>query len=122
VGRWTVNLAESEPPGAAREGSTLEFLRDGDTTTFTQGAPGQTGSVTQEFRVDGEERPLGPTIVSVATLTSSRIIDLVMTIEGDVYGRATYEVSPDGLTLIVKSSTRIPNRPVQESVMVFDRQ
>ena len=98
----------------------MQFVTDGGTTTLIQRVPGQPADT--RFSADGRRQMLAPGIAAVTTIPRADVFEVVMTIRGDLYGRATYEVSADGRTLVGRLSTHLPDAPVTESVLVFDRE
>jgi len=121
LGDWVIDTASSSALYAPPAGTTLVFTAEGGVTRLTQRVPGEQ-SVSQSFVADDTERRLTPDVSAVARMPGANVFELVTTIGGDEYGRARYVASDDGHRIVVTSTTRIPNREVQETVMVFVRQ
>ena len=121
VGTWRANLSRSEqPPSHIREGTTLEVVVEGDTLHLLTRAPGQ-DAMGQMLRVDGEYAPGDSGITFTTVRPEPRRLEVVLTDDGVLRGSWTYQVSPDGERLVVRATRSYQNRPVEESVVVYDR-
>jgi hypothetical protein len=121
VGTWRANLSRSEqPPNHIREGTTLEVVVDGDMLNLLTRAPGQ-DAMGQTLRVDGEYAPGDSGITFTTVRPGPRRLEVALRDGGVLRGSWTYQVSPDGERLVVQATRRYPNRPVEESVVVYDR-
>ncbi len=119
AGTWRANLSRSEqPPSHIREGTTLEVVVDGDLLNLLTRAPGQ-DAMGQTLGIDGEYAPGDSGITFTTARPEPRRLEVALTDDGVLRGSWTYQVSPDGERLVVQATRSYPNRPVEESVVVY---
>ena len=110
VGTWKANLARSKRHTANEfQAATINFDVSGDTVTITDGcveADGKKLHGRNTLKVDGQEHATDRAgYVMVAKWRGSHIMETVATKDGEVVGRGTYEVSPDGMTMTVSDGS-----------------
>jgi hypothetical protein len=116
AGTWTADVSRStRHPLNEFHSATLQFAVAGDTVTITDLVIDATGPEEHRntIRADGATYPseYGGYDVTGRWL-SSRVLEAVVTKDGRIEGRVTYEVSADGRTLTVSTG---------EQVGVFER-
>src|SRR5262245_20987762 len=115
-GTWIANRSKSTPhPDNPYLGATLRFEVSGDIVTIADVVVDAAGRETRGLNrldADGTEHPSEYGYVVTAKWLSSRVLDAVVTRDGRVEGRVTYQVSPDGRTLTLSTG---------EHTSVFER-
>jgi Glyoxalase superfamily protein len=116
AGTWRADVSKSKRhPLNEFQSATLQFAVSGDTVTITDVVIEANGREEHRntIQADGEEHPseYGGYVVT-GRWRGARVLDAVVTKDGQVEGRVTYEVSADGRTLTVSTG---------EQVGVFDR-
>ena len=110
AGTWTANLAKSAPhPANPFQSATLEFTVVGNTVTIAQVFVDPSGHEVGgrlTIQADGSEHPseYGNGHSLRARWIDSHVLEAVDLKDGEILGRGTYEVSSDGMTLIVSTN------------------
>ena len=116
AGTWVVNLPKSmKHPDNAFQRATMHFDVDGNRITITDvviDAAGDEVRTTNTIHADGVEYPQAYGYAMTSKWRDPRAIDWEATKNGQLEGRGSYEVSPDGKTLTLTAADR---------VFVFDR-
>lgn len=121
VAHWTANLSKSKRhPRNMFQSSTLQFSVGTGAVTITNSglnAAGQEEKGVNTFQTDGKEHPFdrNPNVLIMARWVNPLVLETIAKKDGQVIGRATYEVSSDGQTLTAKIVYDY------EQVIVFDR-
>ena len=124
VGNWVANLSKSKLlPNHQFKSATLRFGVKGDTVTLTQGAVNASGheeSRTITLQADGKEYPIpeAPGMTSVVRWVGSNVLNTVGKKDGEIFFRATYQVSANGKTLTISTGA---GGAAFDQVVVFDR-
>ena len=116
AGTWVANLSKSmRHPDNPFQRATLHLEVDGNTITITDVVVDEAGAevrTTNTIRADGVECPAPHGYALTSRWRTPRAIEWEATKNGQLEGRGSYEVSPDGKTLTLTASDR---------VFVFDR-
>ena len=121
VGEWVANLSRSrQSPDYRFQAATLRISVDGETVTMASrliDPSGERKEAAETFRTDGTETPgtLTPGIVLAARWVGSHVLATIAKKGDQTIALVTYEVSPDGKTMTLRSSGTV------EHVIVFDR-
>ena len=108
VGTWMADLPNSKQnPQFPLNSVVLEITITGETVRIADHhvyASGKEQKGAHTFQADGKEHPfeapaLGAGVILLATWTSSRVLDTIVTKDGKEITRVVYEVSPDGRTM-----------------------
>ena len=131
AGVWRADLAKStRDPNHQFQSVTLHFDVSDDTVTLSHGGVNQGGQVetgTIVLHPDGKEYPLSteiPEVVVVALVTrwvGTHRLEMVTRRSGREFGRASYEVSPDGKTLTATVAGIDASGRDCAQTIVFDR-
>jgi len=124
AGHWTADLSRSTlHPNAQVQATTLRFAVLGDTVSVTESVISPSGQEqghgTSTFQTDGQPHPhdeLLPGLIVVAKWSNPRTLDTVLTRRDGHVDHVTYQVSPDGKTLITTTAGDLGNQ-----IIVFDR-
>lgn len=107
TGTWIANRSRSTPsPDDTYRSATLRFEVSGDTVTIADVVVDAAGRETRGLNrldPDGTGHLSEHGYVVTAKWLGSRVLDAVVTRDGRVEGRVTYEVSPDGKTLTLST-------------------
>ena len=112
AGMWTADLSSSkQSPQLPLQSVVLDIAVTGETVHIADHhvyASGKEQKGTHTFQADGKEHPfeapaLGAGVI-LATWTSSRVLDTIVTKDGKEITRVIYEVSPDGKTMTATRS------------------
>ena len=125
VGSWRAKLSESQlSPSQTFQSATLQFDVGDDAVTITHRSVGPSGEVdegTTTYQTDGEEHEAGPGATFATRWLDSRVLEVLLKVNGEQVGRVTYEVSHDR-TLTVRTSGTDESGTDFESVVIHDRQ
>jgi hypothetical protein len=116
TGVWRANVAEStRHPENLFQSVTLQFGVNGDAVTITDvviDAAGREERTTNVLQADGKPCPHPYGYVVTARWLGTRVLEAVVTKNGQPEGRVAYEVSPNRRTLILSAG---------EHTSLFDR-
>jgi hypothetical protein len=116
AGVWRANLTKSKRhPENLFQSATLQFEVIGDVVTITDvvvDASGREERTTNTLQADGKEYPHQHGYVVTTRWLGARVLEAVVTKNGQPEGRVTYEVSPDRTMLTLSAG---------EQLSVFDR-
>jgi hypothetical protein len=116
TGVWRANVAKSKRhPENLFQSATLQFGVNGDAVTITDvvvDAAGREERTTNVLQADGKACPHPHGYVVTARWLGRRVLEAVVTKNGEPEGRVAYAVSPDRKTLILSAG---------EQTSVFDR-
>ena len=104
-GTWNADVTKSRRhPANLFQRATLRVVVKGDGVTITHDAISESGRKeqgTHALQADGVERSFEHGYTLVAKWLGPRVLQVIATQEGRPAGGGTYEVAPDGKTLIV---------------------
>ncbi|MDX2153693.1 MAG: hypothetical protein SFV54_23320 [Bryobacteraceae bacterium] len=128
VGTWTMNPEKSAmDPNHRAARAKVHWERDGEAYLLSAEGVNAAGKAVKEtpqrFVPDGKERPVpaAPGVTITVTRPDPHTLLVESEREGQIVGRATYEVSRDGKSLTATvSGTDAKQRPFKTR-MVFDR-
>jgi hypothetical protein len=126
TGTWTANLEKSRRhPNHQFRRVTMRFDVEGDAVSLAfegVNAAGAAEEGTRQIRADGAAHP-EPAAAGVLTISTidARMLEVIATKDGATVGRACYEVSEDGRSLISTTSGVDGSGRPFDQVIVFDR-
>ena len=128
AGTWIANIGRStlDPSQPVRRAELL-ISANGDAITLTRtdvDASGHEESTTSEFRADGREHAISSehaNLTRTVRWTAPLTLEKVDKADGQVVGRATYQLSADAKTLTATVSGWNKKGPISE-VILFDRE
>jgi hypothetical protein len=111
AGRWTADMTKSKGhPLHPVRSATLLFDVDGDAVTISDvvvDAGGREERHTNALHADGTARTADNGYVVTAGWRHARALDVVVTKDGRIEGRVSYEVSADGTTMTVLTGEQV---------------
>jgi len=105
AGTWIANVARSrQHPLNPFRSATMHIEVNGDRVTITDtvlDGDGRSEQRVNAFTADGVEHPSANGYSLTASWRGPRVLETLGRKDGNVIGRGTYEVSPDGLTMTI---------------------
>ena len=110
-GRWIANVARSQRhPAQQFRSAAIDFAVDDGLVTMSHEMVDESGRPQESemtIEADGVEHVAPNGYSLTATWRGQRVLDTVATKDGQVVGRGTYEVSPDGSTLTITGPEQV---------------